>query len=211
MTDRAAPVDTFIHFSSESEERDLIPMEVHQRSASTWTVEALDDDAGVVALEQEVSIFFVQQNEFMQQAARIVAVHEGEEEGRFDVEQIGEPCSAENRECFRVVTVLDDHWLDLKDSHERCHIVDISTAGCAVVSHERRSLGEIVTAEMMHSNADYCGSFCVQSMRALTKGRIRYGLFGVRSGDKSENLAEGLHKISMEVQRMQLRRMSGAA
>ncbi len=211
MTDRSAPVDTFIHFSSEAEKRDLIPLYVDERGKAIWTVGVEDDCDTAIELEQDVTLYYVERNEFMQQSARIVNLQGDREEGRFDVELIGEACSAENRESFRVVTVMDDHWLKLQDEQERCHIVDISSDGCAVVSHARRSLGEIVSAEMMHSDADYQGSFCVQSVRALTKGRIRYGLYGVRNARSTENLAEGLHLISMEVQRLQLRRMSGAA
>lgn len=210
MTNENMQPEAFIHLNSEADERVLYPLAVLARQGMSWTVAALKEDLSVES-GQEVTLFFQLRQEFMQQAARVSARHEEVDGCEFELELLGNPCSAETRQCYRVVTIVSDRWLKLGDERERCQIVDISATGCAVISEQVLQIGSIIPAEMTHGNAEYRGSLCVQSIKEAGKGRIRYGLHCVENQQKSENLDQGLRLVCLEVQREQLRRLSGAA
>ena len=168
----------------------------------------VDEDSVVdPAIEGESAVlYFSSAGRFMQQFARIVEATEG---GRsIIIEAMSEPVCGESRQCYRVCTVLMDYSAAV-GSEDLCRIMNVSATGLAVVSQERFGLGATAPVSFELGRKMYSGECLVQSARPV-RGGWRYGLF-CASVRGSGNLGNGLHKLAAEAQRIQLRRLSGAA
>lgn len=210
MTQQTIQPEAYIYFKSDSNRRVFHPLTVLARQGKSWTVAAHEADLAI-EIDQEVTIFFELRQGFMQQSARVNAQHGDIEGCEFEIELLGEPCSAESRECYRALTVVSDRWVDLGDEPERCQMVDVSNTGCAIISQRAYQVGAVIPGAMIHNGIEYRGSLSVRSSEELSRGRIRYGLFCIENRDSDENLAKGLRLVCMDVQRAQLRRLSGVA
>lgn len=222
--------DLFVQFPSESSQRILHPGVVKQSTDGGYVVCFDEVDLSAVP-GQDVLIFFEHQRQFMQQPARIDAAMEPD--NTFDdeateapasaqrmmagndepagptlgIEVTGDMVSAESRECFRICTVLADMFACVGDD-DRCPVLDISSTGFAVIATDRYQVGERIAASMNFDDIETEGDVCIQSVRELSDGRYRYGLHCASKG--SGDMANKMPRISMAVQRRQLRRMSGA-
>jgi len=125
------------------------------------------------------------------------------------IQAVGEPVSAESRQCFRVSTVMSGRTAVLGDE-AGCDLLDVSVTGFSVNASEQHDVGDQVPAVHEHDGRRYSGRTSVQSVAAVRDGSYRYGLHCVND-DQSRALTEALQQISMAVQREHLRRRARAS
>ncbi len=186
----------------------LEPVTVTGSDGRAFVLRFVDDEptSESVLEGQSVMLFFNGPEGFMQQPAKIV---EPLEQGRaFSTETTGDAVSGESRQFFRVSAVLADYQASVGDE-KTCKIVDISSMGLAATSTEELSIGDCVPVSFALGEKVYSGECIVQSVRE-TRAGWRCGLLCV-NGKASGNLDDGLHKLTMDAQRTQLKRLSGAA
>ncbi len=200
--------DVFLQLTSESEHRTLHPSSVVEVTDHVFTAELEEDDLAPEA-GQEILIYYNLRHEFVNQSARIDTVLETEpdENGQSKVlvaiERAGEPVSAEDRQCYRVSTVLAELAVSFGESDD-CPVVDVSPTGFGVISPEDYRTGSVVTTSFQYEDLQHAGQVCIQSKRAFRGGRFRYGVHCV-----SKEFQAVMQQISMALQRQQLRRLSG--
>jgi hypothetical protein len=158
--------------------------------------------------EQELLLYYTNKGEFSQQPIRINAIMEGRDSNVIGFTTIGEPVSAQSRECFRVTAAIAGLTATI-DDHPGCPLVDVSATGFSVICSAAYTIGQNVPVTMRHEGRVFTGLATVQSARAIKPGRIRYGMFC--GGRKAMgDLESGLAQISASLQRAQLRRIAGA-
>ena len=126
----------------------------------------------------------------------------------FVIQTVGDCISAESRQCFRVSTVLSNRTATIGGESD-CDLLDVSITGFSVKASKEYAIGEQVDAIHDHDGRRYTGKACVQSIAPLRNGEFRYGLYCVNDAE-SKALTDALQKISMAVQREQLRRRARA-
>ncbi len=194
----------FLRIPNESDERVLHPAKVVEVQDELYTVRL--EEAGLpLNAGQGVLLYYEIDQKFMQQAARIDAVMQVEPEPIIGLETTGEPMSAEERQWFRVSTLLADLTARI-ESEEPCPIQDVSTVGFAVLARDRYYVGNVVTAAVHYEGEHHMGLATVQSVREIDDGRIRYGLACADDRQGGTELSRCLHTITMAIQRQQLRR-----
>jgi len=200
----------------------LHPSKVVEVTENALTVEIdentypfdVEGDCQTLEVDQEILIYYNLDGDFLKQTARIDEVLEPEHEendenkdGRKKVfvkmVAMGEPVSAESRQCYRVSTVVAELTASFGQCDD-CQIVDVSITGFAVISLEEFPVGKVVTATPRYKDLQPTGSVCIHSVRALRDGRFRYGLHCLE-----KSFQEEMQKFSMDVQRQQLRRLAG--
>lgn len=204
----------FLQLRGDSKKRVLHPAKVVDISADLFTASVEEADLAVEA-EQDVLVYYDHRAEFVQQSATIHEVHPVDETS--DAEALlnvvlstrGEAVSAESRQFHRVSTVMMDLVSEFSPEL-RCPILDVSARGFSVASVETFQLGEVKNATIEFEGETFSGKVCVQSIKELTKGRTRYGLYCTEKKGPQKSLANGLPQMSIAVQREQLCRMSGA-
>lgn len=198
----------FFQFPTETSRRILHPLDVLENDAGAITAR-FHEPGHEPEPEQDVLIYYEIRREFMQQSARIVAVLETEPSTVFAFHTTGEPVSADSRECYRVSTALLDIPCTFGDERDR-PVRDVSATGLAVISTQRLSIGDTLEVAFRYDGIDAKGSVCVQSVRELPDGEVRYGLHSIGKDKPSREFRDALNRISLAVQRLQLRRLSGA-
>lgn len=153
---------------------------------------------------ERLMLFFQGAEGFMQQPAAIVEPVSAE--GAVVVATTGEAVSGESRQFFRVSTVLCAYEAEVEGT-SGCRIVDASSMGVAVVCDFEREIGDPMGVSFVLKGRRFSGECVVQSVRE-TRAGWRLGLLCVSgSGD----LGDGVHALTMDAQRDQLRRIAGAA
>jgi hypothetical protein len=155
----------------------------------------------------EIVVFYKLDRSFVKQPARIEAMSEGEEQPTFRFNMLGEPVSAERRQSYRVSTVMTDLKVDFGDE-KACPLLDVSAVGFSVMSSVDYGVGKSVRASISFDDERYTGEVFIQGMRELDKDRIRYGVYCLDEGHSGVALKAGLQRLSMYVQRKQLRRLA---
>lgn len=199
----------FLQIPNGSDKRVLIPATITDVTESTYSVQLENDDTAF-SPGQEVFLFFERKNEFMQQSARIDGVLAGAPKPLLGIQAVGEPVSAESRQCYRVSTVMAELTATV-GGDEKCRLTDVSATGFSVVSRMQFDLGKTLPVTLRFEKVEFKGHACVQSGKETDAGEIRYGLHCVGNDKETKELAKGLQKISMAVQRQQLRRMARGA
>jgi c-di-GMP-binding flagellar brake protein YcgR len=118
-----------------------------------------------------------------------------------------EPVSAEQRQTFRVSVALADIFAQL-GSQRRCQVADISPEGMAIIGSPGLSIGSVQHIGFAYENFRIDADACVQTIKVLATGKVRYGLLIPRSNATARNT---LQRLSVALQRTQLRRLAGAA
>lgn len=187
-----------------SETRLLRSARVIDASLGTFSIEF---SSHVIELEEgdELIAFFLGSNQFMQQIVKVVELIEDDGQHFVDLEYIGEPVSAETREFYRATVLSADIAAELGEERDLT-VQDVSSTGFAVVSANEFSIGTVLDVAINFEGDLYSGTASVQSIRAFSSKRIRYGMRALEGGD----LADGLHQICMTVQRRQLKREAGS-
>ena len=182
-----------------------------------------------LAVDQEVLMFFTARREFMQQIGRITAIEmpappvaddeadlaveakaavAAKEGPVFLIETVGDPISAENRQCYRVSTI--SAGIEAKFGKEaNLPVQDLSATGFAVLAETRYEIGQIIDANIRLGEESCHGLVSVQSFRELESGRLRYGLRAIETDPHARIFLATLQRISLAVQREQLKRSGG--
>jgi len=156
---------------------------------------------------QTVALFFERKRKFMQQAARVVEVEQTESDLIVDLELVGEAVSAEGREFYRVSTISAEITADVNEESD-CVLVDVSAMGFAVIARNHYPLGFTVATTLRYAGEEHTGIVCVQSVRNLGRGLIRYGMRYLENEGTTDGLKKGLQQVSLAVEREMLRRRS---
>lgn len=199
----------------QSQQRVLIPVDVianeqdHVIIETSQVFDWLGDDG-------QVLVYYDKRRDFVKQSATMeVQIHELDDQQvdgimRYSIGLLGEPVSAESRQCFRVSTVISGRTVVFEDEGE-VPLVDVSATGYAVIATKPRNIGEMIRTTFIHEGREFSGTACVQSICQLDHERVRYGMYCVEKRQPGNNLNQGLLTISMAVQREQLRRLSRAS
>ena len=158
--------------------------------------------------DQDVVIFYNQKRKFVQQAAKVVEVMDSEGQLVFSLQTVGDAVSAEGREHYRVSTASADIHARL-EHEENCTLVDISATGFAVIAHKEHALGATASAAVHFRGETFEGTVCIQSVRDIGRGRIRYGMRYLDDDAAAGTLKTGLQKVSIAVERDLLKNQSG--
>ncbi|MCZ6682915.1 MAG: hypothetical protein O7B26_07000, partial [Planctomycetota bacterium] len=204
-------IDTafFLQIPSNSKKRILHPAKIVGFTNDLYTAELEETDLPLTA-EQETLVFYESNRSFLQQAACVTDVIEGEPKCMFEFKTTGEPVSAESRQHYRVSAVMAGLTAQLGKEKE-CPLLDVSSTGFSVISEKTYEIGSIVDAVVRFDGKEHKGKVCIQGARQLSEGRIRYGLHCIKdSRQPSTSMSAGLQHISVSLQREQLRRLAGA-
>lgn len=222
----------FINFPEESNHRILHAAVVMQNNANGLVIRS--DEPGLrIEAGQSLRLYFEKEMKFVQQAARIESVigaasqqskpsevaHalaaddvavEHHDFAMLVVRPLGQPVSAESRECYRVSTITAGLDAEIEDE-AGCVLADVSVTGFSIISHQPHPLGSVRRIRLNFENNSFAGEAAIQSIKDLGGGRYRYGFLCADSGAKRTPLRQGLQQISVAVQRRQLKRLSGQA
>ena len=204
--------ELFVHFVGPDKTRVLHPVKVDRVEEGIPYVSLVEEDPPLASLteDSEIVIFFHGTKEFMQQPATINEIVHGEEKVTFGIQTAGDAVSAESRKSYRVCTVLGSYEVDLGDEGAR-HIVDVSATGLAIIATGEYAFGQVLPIAFDLKGKRYKGTVCVQSIKPVSQG-TRYGMvYADAENGKTDNLDEGLQRLTMDAQRTHLRRLSGAA
>ncbi|VAX41535.1 hypothetical protein MNBD_PLANCTO03-1205 [hydrothermal vent metagenome] len=200
--------DIYIHFAGGTNLRVLHAAKTISRVDDIITVNYTEPDEVPTEPAESMTVFFHGPAEFMQQPGEHIEFENDEGEMQTGIKLIGEPVSAESRKCFRVSTVLAEYKAKLGNLGS-CKLVDVSAAGVGFLTDTRLALGDSIDIEMTLAGKTCKGKGFIQSVKEIPAG-YRYGL--LCTGDKGAgDLPKGLQRLTMDAQRTQLRRLSGAA
>ena len=205
----------FVQIPDGSVQRLLHPGRVVAVDAAAVAVELIDSDLSPQA-GQALLLFVDHKGEFVQQPGRVGGVRSVEPRAVIGVELIGKPISAESRQSYRISTSLAGLGARIGALGE-CRLLDVSATGFAVVarvaapSATRLAVGDLVPADLELDGDKFTGMVSVQNAQKFDDNHARYGLYCVEEGQPGFDLQSGLLRISVYVQREQLRRLSRSA
>ena len=202
-------MQVFIQLPEETSRRVLHAAHVNSFHGGVVIVQ-LGCDVPTLDPGTELLLYYEINRDFMKHPARVLEVVEDsqDDEIAFKLELIGQPVPVESRKSHRVVTVLCGLTASIGDERE-CRLVDTSVTGFAVIAKPGYKIGTTMPVVLRYEGATFSGNACLQSVRPLDAKRTRYGFS--RTDSSASELANGLRTISLEVQRMLLKRRSGAA
>jgi len=199
----------FMQIPDNSGQRILYPATVVEVVDGIITAE-FDTPIVAIEAEQEVFVYHDMYQEFMKQSAVVDEHIETETQSVIRFHTTSEPVSAENRQCYRVSTIIADLVARL-GPEEACPLLDVSATGFALFAKHKYNIGNHVEVTLYYEDEEYSGLGCVQSVRTLSKERFRYGFLAVDDKHSQGNLLKGLKVINASAQREQLQRLSGIA
>jgi hypothetical protein len=200
--------EVFVHFAGGTGTRVLHASKAVMHDEGVITVNYAEPEALPTAPATTMIVFFHGPVEFMQQPGERIELSDDAGEPVAAIRLLGEPVSAESRKCFRVGTVLADYSADF-GVLGTCKLVDVSAAGVGFLSTRRCSLGESFEVKLSVHGRVSKGRGFIQSVKEVRHG-YRYGLLCTNDGGAG-GLDKGLQQLTMDAQRAQLRRLSGAA
>lgn len=218
----------FVNFPEESKQRILHAARVVQNNSNGLVLQC--DEAGLeLAPERGFRLYYELKLKFVQQAARVEAMlgenelpagatapappainAKGPQGPTFIAKTLGEPVSAEGRECYRVSTLLSGLKADLGDEKHGT-LADVSVTGFSIIAAKDYAAGMVLKVALHHEGKVFTGNGAIQSIKALSDGRLRYGLLCADIKNHPASLKQGLQQISVAVQRQQLKRLAGVA
>jgi hypothetical protein len=193
----------FFNIPDVSEERVLHRAKIITAKENLYTAE-LEEEGLDLKDEMGLFIYFKLDRQFMRQAARIGSVTESNT--LVELETIGEPFSAENRQTLRISSV----GADLKatfGAEENCDVVDISATGFAVYGTKEHAIDSRVEVTLTFEGETFKGAVSIMAV-VKRKGRIRYGVHYIDDPKAGTSLKKGLGRITMAIQRKQLARLA---
>jgi hypothetical protein len=196
----------YLLIPSSGKEKTLYPAKITGREAGTILAK-FDEPLGLSPGLEIVIFFHTDAGKFVQQGAQIVASPETAQSSDFAFKTTSEPISAERRQIYRVSTALC-HITATIGQEKNCQVVDVSSEGCAVVTGQELAIGSTVKITFGGQAPAVCADARVQTVKQLSPTRFRYGLY---VPDKKSPARKALAAVAMEVQREQLKRISGAA
>lgn len=167
---------------------------------------AFEAVAGLVT-GTEVTLFAEVRGKFFQQGATVAG--ESYDGGKTTVTftLIGEAVSAEQRGSFRTGCVMLGVPVGV-DHLAGCTLADVSPEGVAVISPKPLTVGQTVSVTLEAEGFRLIERMKVQGQKVLPSGKLRFGLL---LPGKTSPGRRTLEKLSGHLQRLQLKRLSGAA
>lgn len=199
-------VDARLFFNSgpSTDDRVLLPATVTAVEGKFVTVHP-DHIGPKVSSGNTVEIFYERSRKFVRQDVRIEAVEQEDESTVIRFETVGDAEMVEQRQEYRVLTIMED--LDVALNTEAAKLADVSATGFSSVGRHEHRAGETLNVTVGLDRNRYTGKATVQSVKTMPNGQLRYGYI-VHPSEKE--LLEGLRLISMDTQRKQLRRRRAA-
>jgi hypothetical protein len=194
---------------NQQNKRLLVPGKVLELRGGEVTVE-LDEPICLLGGTQS-NVFAEWLGRFFQQGITIVAedvinIAETAASTIIRFTRIGEPVSAESRGSYRVSIAAQE--IEAQVDEQRCHVVDLSPEGCAVICRQSLTIGDAVDVSFSHEGIEVAGTMKVQTIKQLRNGTQRFGLF---VSDKKSKIRTALQKLTVIMQRQQLQHFAGAA
>ena len=197
-----------------------LPCESQDRVLHAGTVLSISEGLIVAEFEEsnlaldggtQLLMYFEHNRKFMKQPATIeeaIVRVDDTAKPAFRIRPMGEPVSSEDRQNFRTSTEFSEVIVRVGNESD-CKVFDVSPMGFSFISETRYQIGQILPVVVAFEGKRFSGNGCVQSIRELPAGEIRYGVYCADSRLDPANLMRGLQQISMAVQRQQLKRLSG--
>lgn len=151
---------------------------------------------------QQLFVYYEEQRTFVQQPARVEQIDDAGLS--LWIEPVAAPIAAESRQSYRCPTLVEDISATL-GAEADCEVLDVSETGFAVHARTRHELGTRLPAAIRFEGLESEGHIVVQSCRPRG-ARWRYGV-RVVAGE----LQAAMARISLDVQRRQLRRRAGGS
>ncbi|HEX8325684.1 MAG TPA: hypothetical protein VF595_17400 [Tepidisphaeraceae bacterium] len=155
----------------------------------------------------DVTLYAEVRGKFFQQAATVAdeTFDNGCTTVRFTL--VGEPVSAEQRGSFRTSAVMLNVPLGI-DRITGCVLADVSPEGVGAICPKPLVVGSTVEVTLSVEGFAVTEKMKVQGAKMLPSGKQRFGLF---IPGKTTASRRTLEKLASHLQRMQLRRLAGAA
>lgn len=200
--------DIFVNHTGGGKARVLHAAKVVDCQGDVITVSYTEPDVSPSEPGSAVKVCFLGPREFMQQVGECIESESADAEPTVAIRLIGSPVSAESRKCFRVSTEHAGCEAEFGD-FGTCKVVDVSATGVAFVTEEQLAPGDMVEVTLTVMGKACTGRGFVQSARKV-RGGYRYGLLCLEDLGPG-GLSHSLQRMTMDAQRAQLRRLSGAA
>lgn len=203
--------EVFWQTASEGKRRLLYPAKVISTVDEQYEFE-MEELSVEVAADAELLVYYHKDRDFLKAPAIVVGdVQTGEDEKIvFTIKITGAAVSADERECYRASTVVSGYEVGFGEDGG-CALMDISATGFAVKTPQLFKIANTIPAALIYEDTVYTGKVCVQSVRELRKGQMRYGVSCLDKKPSGNNLLAGVQKFSLFVQREQARRLAGAS
>ena len=198
----------FLLIPNASNKRVLYPGKVTESDGLQFVSE-FDESitARLPAAGTEMIAYGEMRGKFYQQGATVVELRAGEAKPVIVFARSGDPVSAEQRQTFRVSVALSGIVAKVGDEHG-CQVVDLSPEGFGVISSKELKLGSLINVSMALDGQAIANAARVQTAVKRPDGTYRYGLLIANRKDPARRILE---QASSAMQRLQLRRLSGAA
>jgi hypothetical protein len=193
----------------------FVPNPANQRVLYSGKV--LESDAQTVLAEFEkpievesgtdVNLYGEVRGKFHQQGALVSEIRQQQPTPIIAFTRVGEPVSAENRQMYRVCVVNSGITVRVAN-HDYCPVVDISPAGIAAIVPGEFRMGWMIELCLKHEGQTVAAMARIQTIKPRPDGKCRYGFLIPQNNKAARAL---LDKVSISIQRLQLRRFAGAA
>lgn len=194
----------------------LVPGESQGRHLHRGVVEEVAADRVACSFEDklfslnlgsEVVLYSNHNGKFLQCGGELSVITDVNDKEIYNFALQGEARSAETRESFRILIVTEEIFATLAD-YPRSRLVDISAEGFGVILKATFSPGVTISVTITSGDDSYAGRVRVQTIKELDNGMIRYGLLAYEPGSP---LRKGLQKLTNDIQRSRLKRISRVA
>jgi hypothetical protein len=199
----------FLRFDSPSRGRLLRPGIVQEIREGGLTL-AFEARHHAVEIGEQKLVYYNRARDFVQQPVLVEAQSSGGPPFVLSVKSIGDAVSAGTREEDRVSTSGTGLTATLEDD-DGCLIQDVSLSGLAVISSRKYPIGRCLEIAIRYADEEYVGEVEVQCAHRLDGGETRYGLLGVFDTAEGRGLQNGLTRMTLEIQRQHLKRISGSS
>ena len=202
--------EIFIQIPSTSSDRELHRGETVEVLGERVAVEL---DEAELALRAGLGIFlyYDEARRLMQQAATIaeVGAQKHEELGlSVTLQTRGEPIPAERRQYPRVACSGAGVTARIDDEND-CPVHDVSVSGIGLIAKRSLAVATQVETVLRYRGMECRGRACIQNLRMLAPGQIRYGLRALDPSGEA-GFRDGLQEITMAVQRDQVSRLANS-
>ena len=201
----AAGTDMFLLIPDDSNGRILHPGKVIESDATSFVAQF--DTAISPAPASDVNAYGEVRGKFFQQGAKVVEIRQAEPKAVIVFSRFGDPASAENRQTFRV-SVVSANIIAKVGKEKNCPVVDVSPEGFGTITKAPFKVGMLVPVEFQHGGHVVSAPARVQTVKPRPDGKFRYGFL---APDKKSEARHSLQQITSIMQRLQLRRLAGAA
>jgi PilZ domain len=194
----------FLLIPSASKKRILHPGEVIESDSMSFV--GRFDEPIAPPVDSDVNAFCEINGKFFQQGAVVTELRPGPG-NIIAFRRAGEPVSAEARQTYRV-SVVGAEFTAKIGKLNACSIVDISPEGFAAIVSEHLNLGSVINIKLTAEGQTVSAPARVQTVKERSEHEFRYGFLVPRANIPAR---KSLQLISAEMQRLQLKRLRGAA